>query len=150
MANVVYNEGKYAIARGELGDINGATAIKCMLVTSSYTPNADHAKANITNEVVGTGYTGQRVLARLPAGSAVGLSRSPVTSSQPHFVFDIDADERLPLTPPDDAAPPAPAPRWICGPWSSRRSPCSAAVGSFERTTCCRSRPTRDPSPARA
>ena len=54
--------------------------------------------------IVGTGYTGQRVLARLPAGSAVGLSRSPVTSNQPHFVFDIDADERLPLTPPDGYA----------------------------------------------
>lgn len=54
--------------------------------------------------VVGTGYTGQRVLARLPAGAAAGLSRSPAPSNQPHFVFDIDADERLPLTPPDDYA----------------------------------------------
>ncbi|HEY5644161.1 MAG TPA: NAD-dependent epimerase/dehydratase family protein [Woeseiaceae bacterium] len=54
--------------------------------------------------VVGTGYTGQRVLARLPAGAAAGLSRSPAPSSQPHFVFDIDADERLPLTLPDDYA----------------------------------------------
>jgi Flp pilus assembly protein TadG len=41
------------------GNYNLTQALKCMLVTSSYTPNrATHTRRNqVTNEVTGTGYT---------------------------------------------------------------------------------------------
>lgn len=51
--------------------------------------------------VAGTGYTGSRVLARLPAGRAVGLSRSPLDTRHPFHVVDFDALETLPLTLPE-------------------------------------------------
>jgi len=47
--------------------------------------------------VTGTGYTGSRILERLPADAAVGLSRSPIETTQPFHLFDIDTDESLPL-----------------------------------------------------
>jgi len=50
--------------------------------------------------VVGTGYTGQRVLKSLPVGLAAGLSRTPVEGPQAFHAFDIDAASRLPLVPP--------------------------------------------------
>jgi nucleoside-diphosphate-sugar epimerase len=52
--------------------------------------------------VAGTGYTGQRVLARAP--DAVGLSRSPVDTTNPFHQYDFDAPGPFPVTPPDDFA----------------------------------------------
>ncbi len=59
MANLVYNNFKKEVNGGIDWDDNSSTTIKCMLVTSSYTPDADtHAfKDDVTNEVTGTGYT---------------------------------------------------------------------------------------------
>lgn len=58
MANVIYNSFKRDIANGSI-DLDTDT-LKIMLVTSSYTPDIDaHTKrSDITNEVVGAGYTG--------------------------------------------------------------------------------------------
>lgn len=57
MANVIYNAFKKNIMNGAI-DLDTDT-IKVMLVTSSYTPNQDtHIdRADVTNEVVGDGYT---------------------------------------------------------------------------------------------
>jgi len=54
--------------------------------------------------VTGTGYTGRRVLERLPADAAVGLSRSPLQTKRPFHQFNLDDDRALPLTLPDDYA----------------------------------------------
>ncbi len=54
--------------------------------------------------VAGTGYTGGRVLARLPSTAAAGLSRSPVDTAHPFHVVDFDTLEALPLTPPEPYA----------------------------------------------
>ena len=51
--------------------------------------------------VAGTGYTGRRVLERLPADEAVGLSRSQVDTDRPFHVFDFDRPGALPLELPD-------------------------------------------------
>ena len=51
--------------------------------------------------VAGTGYTGLRVLERLPAADAVGLSRSPVETSRVCHLCDFDTLEMLPLELPD-------------------------------------------------
>lgn len=58
MASAIYNSFKKKIVDGS--NINlSADTIKAALVTSAYTPNIDtHANfSDITNEVVGTGYT---------------------------------------------------------------------------------------------
>jgi hypothetical protein len=57
MADVIYNSFKRDIGNGSI-DWDTDT-IKVMLVTSAYTPDQDaHTKrSDITNEVVGTGYT---------------------------------------------------------------------------------------------
>lgn len=57
MANLVYNSFPQKIMDGSI-DVDTDT-IKVMLVTSSYTPNKDthEDKADVTNEVSGTGYT---------------------------------------------------------------------------------------------
>ena len=47
--------------------------------------------------VAGAGYTGLRVLERLPADNAVGLSRSPVTTTRSCHRVDFDTIETLPL-----------------------------------------------------
>jgi len=51
--------------------------------------------------VAGTGYTGRRVLERLPADEAVGLSRSHVDTDRPFHLFDFDRPGALPLELPD-------------------------------------------------
>ena len=51
--------------------------------------------------VAGTGYTGHRVLDRLPADDSVGLSRSPVQTSRTFHLVDFDTLETLPLQLPD-------------------------------------------------
>ena len=54
--------------------------------------------------VAGTGYTGRRVLERLPADAALGLSRSPIDTDRPFHVFDFDQSQALPVDLPDDYA----------------------------------------------
>jgi len=57
MASLIYNKAIDALVRA---GINFASdAFKVMLVTSAYTPNKDthEDRADVTNEVVGTGYT---------------------------------------------------------------------------------------------
>jgi hypothetical protein len=57
MASGWYNSGKRDILDGTIDLVNDT--IKVILVTSSYTPDADHDFANdLTNELSGTGYTG--------------------------------------------------------------------------------------------
>ena len=51
--------------------------------------------------VAGTGYTGLRVLERLPADDAVGLSRSPIETTRIFHLVDFDTLEMLPLELPD-------------------------------------------------
>ena len=47
--------------------------------------------------VAGTGYTGRRVLERLPSDSAIGLNRSSIDTTRPFHAVDFDAVEALPL-----------------------------------------------------
>lgn len=77
MADVIYTTFKRDIMNGAL-DLDTDT-IKVMLVTSSYTASAAHAKrSDITNEVSGTGYSA--------GGTAIG---SPtVTNVSTTGVFD--------------------------------------------------------------
>src|SRR5688572_20769615 len=57
MASGWYNSGKRDVFDGTIDLVNDT--IKAILVTSSYTPDADHDFANdLTNELSGTGYTG--------------------------------------------------------------------------------------------
>lgn len=57
MASGFYNSGKRDIVDGTISLVSDT--IKAILVTSSYTPNADHDFADdLTNELSGTGYTG--------------------------------------------------------------------------------------------
>lgn len=51
--------------------------------------------------VAGTGYTGRRVLARLPASAALGLSRSRLVTDRPFEIVDFDTLETLPVSLPD-------------------------------------------------
>jgi nucleoside-diphosphate-sugar epimerase len=51
--------------------------------------------------VAGTGYTGRRVLERLPEDSVIGLSRSRIDTARPFHTIDFDALERMPLALPD-------------------------------------------------
>lgn len=57
MASLIYNKCIENIVRGDI-DFD-ANTFKVMLVTASYTPDkdADNDRADVTNEVVGTGYT---------------------------------------------------------------------------------------------
>lgn len=51
--------------------------------------------------VAGTGYTGRRVLERLPVDAAAGLSRSPIDTDRPFFRFDFDEPGSWPVGLPD-------------------------------------------------
>ena len=51
--------------------------------------------------VAGTGYTGRRVLARLPADEALGLGRTPIDIDRPFSQVDFDAVESLDIALPD-------------------------------------------------
>ena len=46
--------------------------------------------------VAGTGYTGRRVLERLPSGEVIGLSRTAIDTTRPFHTVDFDATEALP------------------------------------------------------
>ncbi len=52
--------------------------------------------------VAGTGYTGKRVLERLP--EAVGLGRTPVETDKPFVTFDFDTPGTLPVEVPESYA----------------------------------------------
>ncbi len=57
MSSGWYNSGKRDILDGTIDLVNDT--IKAVLVTSSYTPDADHAFASsLSNELSGTGYAG--------------------------------------------------------------------------------------------
>lgn len=82
MANVIYNSFKRDIANGSI-DLDTDT-IKLMLVTSTYVPNQDtHTKrSDITNEVVGTGYT---------AGGATLANKTVTVNNTTNLaIFDSD------------------------------------------------------------
>ncbi len=51
--------------------------------------------------IAGAGYTGRRVLARLSAAEAVGLSRTPIATERPFHAVDFDALTSLPVRLPD-------------------------------------------------
>ena len=46
--------------------------------------------------VAGTGYTGQRILERLPVDGVIGLSRTPIDTSRPFCPVDFDTSDPLP------------------------------------------------------
>ncbi len=48
--------------------------------------------------VAGTGYTGRRVLERLPADDVVGLSRTAIDTKRAFHAFDFDESDPLPLS----------------------------------------------------
>lgn len=54
--------------------------------------------------LAGTGYTGGRVLARLPADAVVGLSRSKIDTDRRVERYDLDSATTLPLALPSDYA----------------------------------------------
>jgi hypothetical protein len=82
MANVLYNSFKRDIANGSI-DLDTDT-IKLMLVTSVYVPNIDtHTKrSDITNEVVGVGYTA--------GGVTLANKTVTVNNTTDKAVFDAD------------------------------------------------------------
>ena len=57
MASLIFNNAIYYLVKGNI-DFDSDT-FKCMLVTSSYSPNkdTDDFRNDVTNEVSGTGYT---------------------------------------------------------------------------------------------
>ncbi len=56
MQSLVYNSFFHDVLAGNINC--GSDTFKCLLVTSSYTPDKAHDRRNdITNEVTGTGYT---------------------------------------------------------------------------------------------
>ena len=61
--------------------------------------------------VAGTGYTGHRVLARLPEEHALGLGRTPIDTDRPFIEVDFDTVESL-----DAALPDAYAVLYTCPP----------------------------------
>lgn len=82
MADVVYNNFKKNIMNGNI-DLDTDT-IKVALVTSTYTPNIDTHEdfADITNEVVGTGYTA--------GGNTLANAAVTADTTDDEGVFDAD------------------------------------------------------------
>ncbi len=84
MADIVYTKFLEKLNQ-KLLDLD-SDDIKCVLLTSSYTPNKDHDfYSDLTNEVVGTGYT---------AGGA-SLANTAVTSSDTSDTAWFDSDDVL-------------------------------------------------------
>lgn len=83
MANTIFNSFKRDIANGSI-DLD-TDSIKLMLVTSTYVPNIDtHAKrSDVTNEVVGAGYT----------AGGVALANKAVTANNTSDKGVFDADD---------------------------------------------------------
>ena len=82
MANVIYNSFKQKIMDGSI-DLDTDT-IRVALVTSTYTPDQDAHEdyADITNEVVGTGYTAE--------GAALANKAVTKDNTDNEGVFDAD------------------------------------------------------------
>jgi hypothetical protein len=80
MADVIYNSFKAYIMDGSI-DLDTDT-IDVMLVTSSYTPDQDthEDKADVTNEVTGTGYTAD--------GAALASKAVTIDDTDNEGVFD--------------------------------------------------------------
>ena len=55
----LYSNAPLSLLLDKMGDLSGETTLKCALCTSTYTPDQDAHNFfdDITNEVVGTGYT---------------------------------------------------------------------------------------------
>lgn len=87
MANVVYNAFKKNLMNGVIGDMSaGGTTIKCMLTTSSYTPDQDTHEfvSSVTNEVVGVNYVaGGQALAGKAVTQDNSLNRGKFTANNP-------------------------------------------------------------------
>jgi len=83
MADVIYNSFKRDQMNGTI-DLDTDT-IKLMLVTSSYTPNqdTDSKRSDVTNEVVGSGYT----------SGGVTLANKTVTQNNTNNTAVFDADD---------------------------------------------------------
>lgn len=83
MADVIYNSFFTALANNDI-DLDADT-FKLMLVTSAYTPDVDtHAdRADVTNEVSGTGYT---------AGGAT-VANTAVTQDNTNDLAKFDGDD---------------------------------------------------------
>jgi hypothetical protein len=82
MASLIYNAAKKNLINGTI-DLDTDT-IKAMLVTSTYAPNIDtHAfRSDVTNEVVGTGYTA--------GGAALTTKTVTQDNTNDRAVFDAD------------------------------------------------------------
>jgi hypothetical protein len=87
MADVIFNFFKYGLLKGTFGDLSaGGTVVKCMLVTSGYSPDQDahdYIDDVGANEVSGTGYT---------AGGAT-LANKAVTQDNTDNEGVLDADD---------------------------------------------------------
>jgi hypothetical protein len=57
MASLIFNNAIYKLLNGDIDF--GSDSFKCMLVTSTYSPNkdTDDFRNDVTNEVTGTGYS---------------------------------------------------------------------------------------------
>jgi hypothetical protein len=82
MASLIYNAAKKNLINGTI-DLDTDT-VKAMLVTSTYAPNIDtHAfRSDVTNEVVGTGYTA--------GGAALTTKTVTQDNTNDRAVFDAD------------------------------------------------------------
>jgi hypothetical protein len=82
MANIIYNSAKAKLMDGSI-DLDTDT-IRVALVTSDYTPSQDDHEdyADITNEVVGTGYTAE--------GAALANKAVTTDDTDNEGVFDAD------------------------------------------------------------
>jgi hypothetical protein len=84
MADAKYNSFKGDVQKGLINLGSGGSTIHCMLVTATYVPNIDtHTNvSNITNEVVGTGYTA--------GGKALTTKSVTVNTTTDLAMFDAD------------------------------------------------------------
>lgn len=95
MANVFYNAGKQAINNQGIDFLNDD--IYVMMVTSSYTPDkdADEDRADVTNEISGTGYTaGGQVLVNKAINRDDANDRSEADADDPSWASSTITDAR--------------------------------------------------------
>lgn len=85
MASIVYNSAVDNTVRGNI-NFNSDT-FKAMLVTSSYVPNKDThtVRSNVTNEVVGNGYTTGGVIVTTTITENTDIDRVDITFSNPNW-----------------------------------------------------------------
>lgn len=83
MASLIYTSSLEDLANGAIDF--GSDTFKVMLVTSSYTPNKNtHTKrSDVTNEVVGTGYTSGGIVVAATVTKDTGNSRVDVDFADP-------------------------------------------------------------------